>query len=82
MNTTNADIKLTEREFDILHLISYEFTTTQIARKLYLSPNTIETHRKNLFRKMDVKNAPGLIRKAFEHRILSIGQSVEQRFAV
>ena len=52
---------LTEREMDILKLIAREDTTQQIADALGLSPKTIENHKINLFKKMNVKNAAGLI---------------------
>lgn len=62
--------KLSERELQILELISKEHTTKDIAAEIGLSPNTVEVHRKNLFAKMGVKNVAGLIRKAFENGIL------------
>lgn len=64
------DIELTKRERQILHLISDECTTNEIAEKLILSNNTIETHRKNLFLKFEVKNVVGLIKKAMEFGLL------------
>lgn len=64
------NIKITQREKEVLHLISHEYTTTEIARKLYLSPHTIITHRRNLFVKLDVRNVAGLIRRGFEEGIL------------
>lgn len=61
---------ITQREKEVLHLISHEYTTTEIAKKLYLSPHTIITHRRNLFVKLDVKNVAGLVRRGFEEGIL------------
>jgi len=61
---------ITKREKEILHLISHEYTTSEIAKKLYLSPHTIITHRRNLFVKLDVKNVAGLVRRGFEEGIL------------
>ena len=64
------NIKITQREKEVLHLISHEYTTIEIARKLYLSPHTIITHRRNLFVKLDVRNVAGLVRRGFEEGIL------------
>jgi len=64
------NINITQREKEVLDLISYEYTTTEIARKLYLSPHTVITHRRNLFVKLDVRNVAGLVRRGFEEGIL------------
>lgn len=55
---------LSEREKYIVSLIAKEFTTDQIAQKLFLSRYTIETHKKNIYMKLKVNNAAGLIKKA------------------
>jgi len=55
---------LTRREKEILQLIALEYSSRDIADKLYISLNTVENHRKHLFQKMDVKNLAGLMRKA------------------
>ena len=55
---------LTDREKEIIQLIANEYTTDEIAEKLYTSKNTVETHRKNIFYKLQVKNIAGLIKKA------------------
>lgn len=57
-------IELTPRESEVLQLIGEELTTAEIAKKLFLSSNTIETHRRNLLEKFQVKNSIGLIKKA------------------
>jgi DNA-binding NarL/FixJ family response regulator len=51
---------LTEKEKEIIRLICHEFTTKEIADKLFLSERTIETHRQNIFEKTRSKNAVGL----------------------
>lgn len=51
---------LTDREKDIIRLICHEFTTKEIADKLFLSERTIETHKQNIFEKTKSKNAVGL----------------------
>lgn len=64
--TKYEEIPLTVRENEILNLIAKELSSQQIADKLKLSINTIETHRKNLFLKFEVKNVVGLIKKAIQ----------------
>ncbi|NPD83565.1 response regulator transcription factor [Lentimicrobium sp. L6] len=64
------ELDLTKREKQVLQLISEELTTSEIADKLSLSPNTIESHRKNLFLKFGVKNVAGLIKKAMERQLI------------
>lgn len=51
---------LTEREKEVLVLITKEFNTREIAESLFISVNTVETHRKNLIKKLQVKNVVGL----------------------
>jgi len=63
---------VTPREKEILHLLSHEFTSKEIASKLFISTHTVESHKKNLKRKLSSKNAVGLIRKAFEGGILPL----------
>lgn len=55
---------LSPREKEIIQLIAQEYTTDEIAEKLYISKGTIETHRKNIFFKLQVKNIAGLIKKS------------------
>lgn len=62
--------RLTRREKEVLELIASGITTQQIADKLFVSPLTIETHRRNLMHKFGVNNAPALIRTALEHKLL------------
>lgn len=62
--------QLTKREKEILHMIASGKTSNMIAEELYLSPLTIETHRKNLMQKFEVKNVAALIKTATEHRII------------
>lgn len=52
---------LTPREREILEFICKQFTTHEIADQLYISPRTVEVHRKNLLDKTKVKNIAGLV---------------------
>ena len=65
-------IKISKREKEILHLIAYEHTANEIAQKLYISPHTVISHRKNLIGKMGVKNTAGMVRKGFETGLLQL----------
>ena len=60
---------LTERELQILKLISLEMSGIQIAEKLFISPTTVESHRKNLFSKIGVNTSVGLVKYALKHGI-------------
>ena len=62
--------KLSTREKDVLYLISKEFSNAKIADFLFLSKNTIDSHRRNLFLKMHVHSSAGLIRRSYELKIL------------
>ena len=61
---------LTKREKEVLDLISEEYTTQEISKKLYISTNTVETHRKNLMNKFQVRNSVGLVKKALEFKLI------------
>jgi DNA-binding NarL/FixJ family response regulator len=63
--------QLTEREKDVLRLIAQELTTLEIAERLFISPNTVETHRKNLMSKLHAKNIAGLVRFALQTGLIS-----------
>ncbi len=58
---------LTLREKEILRLITKEYSNEQIAEKLFISERTVESHRKNIFRKTGTKTIVGLIKYAIEN---------------
>lgn len=60
-------VELTEREKQVLALIVKEMTTQEIADKLFISTNTVETHRKNLISKLNVRNIAGLVKYALQN---------------
>ncbi len=62
--------KLSEREIEVLHLISQEFTQEEIAEKLFISSHTVVYHKRKLMIHFDVKSVAGLIRKAAEKGLL------------
>ncbi len=57
---------ITKRELEVLQLIAEEFTTQEIADKLFVSTNTVATHKRNLFVKMDAKNSVGMVKMAID----------------
>jgi DNA-binding NarL/FixJ family response regulator len=65
--TTNKH--LTKREIQVIELIVEEYTTQEIAEKLFVSFNTVESHRKNVISKLGVKNAAGIVREALRLRL-------------
>ncbi len=64
-------IRLTPREKDVLKLICEEYTTKEIADKLFIAFNTVETHRKNLLHKTGSKNSLGLLKFAIDNKLFA-----------
>lgn len=62
---------LTRREKEVLTLIAEGYTNHQIAEKLFISPHTIDSHRKNLLNKFEVKNTAALINSAMKCNLLN-----------
>lgn len=62
--------ELSNREKEILVLIAQEFTGNEIAEKTFISLNTVNTHRRNLISKLNVKNTAGLVKYAIEYGLL------------
>jgi DNA-binding NarL/FixJ family response regulator len=68
---TDAKIPvLTRREKEVLGLIAEGMTNNAIAEKLFISTTTVDTHRKNLLTKFDVKNTANLIRLAAQYQFI------------
>lgn len=65
------DAHLTARELEIIRLIEKEYSNKQIAETLYISERTVETHRKNIFRKTNTGSVIGLIKYAYGHRLIA-----------
>ena len=65
-----SEVRLTQREKEVLQLIAKEHTTQEIADILFLSKHTIESYRKNLINKLEVRNLAGLTRYAIEHKMI------------
>lgn len=62
---------LTRREVEILELICQEMTMKEISEQLFISEQTIHTHRKNIMRKTEAKNAVGLVKYAIKQNLVS-----------
>lgn len=63
--------ELTQRELEILKLICEEYSTADIAEELFISPRTVETHRKHILQKTQVKTIVGLIKFALANKLVS-----------
>lgn len=61
---------LTAREKEILQLIAQGMTNLEIATQLFISPLTVDSHRKNLLAKFGVKNTAAMIRLALEFKLI------------
>ncbi|HNF48852.1 MAG TPA: response regulator transcription factor [Chitinophagales bacterium] len=57
---------ITQRELEILQLIALGLTSQDIAQKLFISKNTVETHRKNMLAKLNVNNTAALLKIAYK----------------
>ena len=71
-SSTSLTPKLTRREHEVLVAISEELTTQEIAKKLFISPKTVESHRMNLMTKLGAKNSIGIIKNAIAKDILQL----------
>lgn len=63
---------ISKREQQVLKLIANEYTSKEIADRLFVSPYTIDSHRKRMMQRWQVKNTAGLIRKGFQTGVLAI----------
>lgn len=61
---------ITSRELEILNFICQEKSGKDISEILSISPNTVETHRKNLMKKLKVKSSVGLVLFATKHHLI------------
>jgi two-component system, NarL family, response regulator NreC len=68
--TTDPFDQLTTREREILQLAAQGCTNTEIANRLFISPRTVETHRTNLMRKLELHNHSQLIQFAIQHGVI------------
>ena len=62
--------QLTRREIEVLKLIAQGLSNSAIGEKLFISPRTVDTHRTNLMKKLEVHNIAGLIRLAIQNSLV------------
>lgn len=62
---------LSRREIEIITLISLEYSGKEISEYLFISTNTVETHRKNIMRKLQTKNTIGLVKYALKNNLIN-----------
>jgi two-component system response regulator NreC len=70
LHRTLTDHKLTQREVEVLRLIAFGHTSVEIARKLQLSPRTIETHRAHIHKKLGLATRAELVRYALRRGLI------------
>lgn len=63
---------LSHREREILKLVAEGKTSREIAKRLSISPKTVDTYRSRLMSKIGVKNLAGLIKFAIQHGVISL----------
>jgi len=63
---------LTKREVEIVRLICQELTMKEISERLFLSEQTVLTHRKNLMKKMNARNSVSIVRYAIQNGIIHL----------
>ena len=68
---SKLEIELTKRETEILKLIADGFSNKEIGEQLFISHRTVDTHRTNLMKKLEVNNIAGLISFAIKNGIVS-----------
>ena len=71
-HSNHTAVKLTHREQEILDLILKEFTSREIAEKLYISKQTVDTHRLSIMEKTGSKSIVGLIKYALRAGIITV----------
>jgi len=62
--------RLTDREIEIIRMIEKDMTTREIADTLFISERTVETHRKNILHKTNTQSVVGLLKYAYERKII------------
>ena len=68
---TSIPEKLTKRELEVLGFLSEGLTTKAIAEQMFISTRTVETHRANMLKKLNVKNTAALIKRATQLHLIA-----------
>jgi DNA-binding NarL/FixJ family response regulator len=64
-------MELTRREIEVIQLLAKDFSSEEIANKLFVSPHTISTHRRNLKRKLKASTSAGIVAIAYENNLIN-----------
>ncbi len=70
MHNDSPDVLLTPREKEILIYVCNEMSSSEIAKELFISIGTVDTHRKNILNKLGITNTVGLVKFALKHNLL------------
>jgi len=70
-----SDIPISPREIEVLKLIAQEYSNPEIAKKLFISIRTVDTHRRNLLEKLGAKNTAGLVKFAIRKGLVDDDQN-------
>lgn len=62
---------LSPREIEIIILIALEYSGKEISEKLFISSHTVETHRKNIMKKLNIKSTIGLVKYALKNNLIN-----------
>jgi len=69
-DNSRLDNRLSDREIEVLRLMATDLTGPEIARQLFVSVNTLRTHTKHIFNKLDVNTRRAAVRRAAELELL------------
>ena len=71
-NKSGAKIEITKREKEIMELISLGYSNKEIAEKIFVSVSTVDAHRYNILKKLEVKNTAEMITKAIKLKLILV----------
>ncbi|WP_026976441.1 response regulator transcription factor [Flavobacterium tegetincola] len=67
-SSTNEEVLLSKREIEIVHLIGEGKTSAEISELLFIGKSTVDTHRKNILKKLNIRGKTDLLRFAVERK--------------
>lgn len=67
----NGQVKFSQRELEILKLVCQGLSSKEISEKLFIGKRTVETHKRNMFKRTSTTNVAGLISYAYNHKLIS-----------
>jgi len=62
--------ELSERELEIIQLVTEGLSSNEIGKKLFISPRTVDTHRNNILQKLDLPNIASLVSFAYKNKLV------------